>query len=197
MAGTVERFSFMSTLRNIEDSDVALLVLDASEGIVDMDQKIAGLIHSAGKGAIILLNKWDLVDKSISSIKELEEKIYRKLWFMTYSPILTVSALSRRRITKVFPLIDKVIAEYSRRIATHELNLFLRDAVSAKAPPMVKGKNVKIYYIAQVSTGPPAFVLFTNKKAGIKKQYLKFLENLLRDRFNFGGVPVRLYVRQR
>lgn len=197
MAGTVERFSFMSTLRNIEDSDVALLVLDASEGIVDMDQKIAGLVHKAGKSAIILVNKWDLVDKSTSSIKELEAKIYHKLWFMTYSPILTVSALSRSRITKVFSLIDKVIAEYTRRITTHELNLFLRDAVSEKAPPMVKGKNVKIYYISQVSTGPPIFVLFTNRKEGIKNQYLKFLEKLLRDRFHFKSVPIRMFVRQR
>jgi GTP-binding protein len=197
MAGTVERFSFMSTVRNIEDSDVALLVLDASEGIVDMDQKIAGLVHKAGKSAIILVNKWDLVDKSTSSVKELEAKIYNKLWFMRYSPILTVSALSRSRITKVFSLIDKVIAEYTRRITTHELNLFLRDTVSEKAPPMVKGKNVRIYYIAQVRTGPPVFVLFANRKEGIKNQYLKFLEKLLRDRFNFKSVPIRLFVRQR
>jgi GTP-binding protein len=130
-------------------------------------------------------------------MKELEAKIYHKLWFMTYSPILTVSALSRSRITKVFPLIDKVTAEYSRRITTHELNLFLKDAVSAKAPPMMKGRHVRIYYIAQVSSGPPVFVLFTNRKTGIKKQYLKYLENLLRDRFNFEGVPILLYVRQR
>jgi len=197
MAGNVERFSFMSTLRNIEDSDVALLILDASEGIVDMDQKIAGLVHKAGKSAIILVNKWDLVDKSTSSVKELEAKIYNKLWFMRYSSILTVSALSRSRITKVFPLIDKVIAEYTRRITTHELNLFLRDTVSEKAPPMVKGKNVRIYYIAQVRTGPPVFVLFANRKEGIKNQYLKFLEKHLRDRFNFENVPIRLFVRQR
>jgi len=197
MAGNVERFSFMSTLRNIEDSDVALLILDASEGIVDMDQKIAGLVHKAGKSAIILVNKWDLVDKSTSCVKELEAKIYNKLWFMRYSPILTVSALSRSRITKVFPLIDKVIAEYTRRITTHELNLFLRDTVSEKAPPMVKGKNVRIYYIAQVRTGPPVFVLFANRKEGIKNQYLKFLEKHLRDRFNFENVPIRLFVRQR
>ena len=197
MAGNVERFSFMSTLRNIEDSDVALLILDASEGIVDMDQKIAGLVHKAGKSAIIMVNKWDLVDKSTSSVKELEAKIYNKLWFMRYSPILTVSALSRSRITKVFPLIDKVIAEYTRRITTHELNLFLRDTVSEKAPPMVKGKNVRIYYIAQVRTGPPIFVLFANRKEGIKNQYLKFLEKHLRDRFNFENVPIRLFVRQR
>lgn len=197
MAKTVEKYSFMRTVKNIESSDVALVVLDASEGIVDMDQKIAGLVHTAGKGAIILLNKWDLVDKNTSSIKEFEEKIYWKLWFMTYSPILTVSALSRKRITNVFSLIDKIIVEYSKRISTHELNLFLRDAVSIKPPPLVKGKSVRIYYIAQVRTEPPGFVLFTNKKEGIKKQYLKFLESRLRERFSFKGVPIRLYVKQR
>ncbi len=197
MAKTVEKYSFMRTVKNIESSDVALVVLDASEGIVDMDQKIAGLVHTAGKGAIILLNKWDLVDKNTSSIKEFEEKIYWKLWFMRYSPILTVSALSRKRITNVFSLIDKIIVEYSKRISTHELNLFLRDAVSVKPPPLVKGKSVRIYYITQVRTEPPGFVLFTNKKEGIKKQYLKFLESRLRDRFSFKGVPIRLYVKQR
>jgi GTP-binding protein len=197
MAKTVERYSFMKTLRNIEDSDVALIVLDASEGIVDMDQKIAGFVHAAGKGAIILLNKWDLVDKSSLSIKEIEERIFRKLWFMVYSQIITVSALSRKRVTKVFPLIEEVMAQFRKRISTHELNLFLRDAVAAQEPSLYRGRKVKIYYISQVKTGPPSFVLFTNRKEGIKPQYLKYLENRLRERFSFSGVPVKMFVRQR
>jgi GTP-binding protein len=197
MAKTVERYSFMKTLRNIEDSDVALVVLDASEGIVDLDQKIAGLVHAAGRGAIILLNKWDLVEKSQLSLKEMEERIFQKLWFMTYCRILTVSALSRKRVTKVFPLIDEVMAQFRKRVGTHELNLFLRDAVAAQEPSLHRGRKVKIYYVSQVKTGPPSFVLFTNWREGIKQQYLKYLENRLRERFSFRGVPVKLLVRQR
>jgi GTP-binding protein len=197
MAKSIERFSFMRTLKNIESCDVALIVLDATEGIVEMDQKIAGLVYEAGKGAIVLLNKWDLVDKSSLSLKEIENLIYKKLWFMRYAPILTISALTKQRITKVFPLVDEIMTEGSKRISTHELNMFLGDILSVKEPPLFQGKRVKIYYITQVKTNPPGFVIFTNKKEGIKEQYIRHLENQLRTRFSFKGVPIRFYVRER
>ncbi|MEW6715236.1 MAG: ribosome biogenesis GTPase Der [Nitrospirota bacterium] len=197
MAKSVEQYSFLGTVRNIQDCDVALIVLNAEEGVVEMDQRIAGYVYEAGKGAIILYNKWDTVDKDAVSIKDIEERIYRKLWFMPYAPILTISAISKQRVTKVFAMIDKVIAESSKRITTHELNLFLKDALKVKSPPLIQGRRVKIYYITQARTDPPSFVLFTNKKEGISSQYLSFLEHKLRERFSFQGVPVKFFVRQR
>ncbi|NOZ69395.1 MAG: GTP-binding protein, partial [Deferribacteres bacterium] len=197
MAKTVERYSFMRTVRNIEDCDVALIVLDASEGVVEMDQKIAGLVHSARKGAVILLNKWDIVDKDHITAERMKEQVYEKLWFMRYVPVLTISALSRKRVTKLFPLVDKIMEEAGKRISTRQLNLFLKKVLSLQEPPMYNGRRVKIYYITQVKTNPPGFLIFTNRKEGIREQYIKFLENQLRDKFAFEGVPVEFYVRQR
>jgi GTP-binding protein len=197
MAGTVEKYSFMRTVRNIEECDVALIVLDATKGVVELDQKIAGLVNSVRKGSIILLNKWDLIDKEKVSMEKTEKDIYRKLWFMRYAPVLTISALNRQRVTKVFKMIDRVIAESSKRISTHELNEFLRAAVARKEPPLYQKGRVKIYYITQVKTNPPGFTIFTNKKAGIKEQYVRYLEGKLRERFGFQGTPVDFYVRQK
>lgn len=197
MAGTVERYSFMRTLKNIEGSDVTLIMIDSMEGIVEMDQKIAGLVYKAGKGSIILLNKWDLVKKESLSMKRVEEDVYRKLWFMKYAPILTISAINKKRITKIFPLVDEIITEAKKRIGTHELNIFLKNTLSVREPPLFQGKKVKIYYITQVKTSPPSFTIFTNRKDGIKMSYIKFLENRLRESFSFKGVPLRFYVRQR
>ncbi len=197
MAETVERYSFMRTLRNIEDCDVALIVLDASEGVVELDQKIAGLVFQARKGAVILLNKWDLVDKSILSMKEIEEKVYQRLWFMRYAPILTISALSRQRVTKLFSLVDSIIAEGAKRIDTHELNIFFQNVLAKKEPPLYKGRRVKIYYITQIRTSPPGFVIFTNCREGVKEQYIRFMESRLREHFSFKGAPVEFYVKQR
>ena len=197
MAKTVERYSFLKTIMNIENCDVALIILDATEGIVELDQKIAGVVTSAKKGAIIILNKWDLVTKETATADEVKKLVYNKLWFMKHVPVLTISALSKKRTTKIFPIIDNVIEECSKRISTHELNLFLRNAVSAKEPPLYRGRRVKIYYISQVKTSPPGFIIFTNKKEGIKPQYIKYLEHKLRDRFSFEGAPVDFYVRQR
>ncbi len=197
MAKTVERYSFLRTIRNVENCDVALIVLDASEGIVELDQKIAGFVASAKKGAIIILNKWDLVTKDSATADDLKRIVYDRLWFMKHVPVLTISALSKKRSTKIFPLIDRVLEECEKRISTHELNLFLRNAVSAKEPPLYRRKKVKIYYISQVKTSPPGFIIFTNKKEGIKPQYIKYLEHRLRDRFVFEGAPVDFYIRQR
>lgn len=197
MAKTLERYSFMRTLRNIERCDVALIVLDAVEGVLEMDQKIATLVHEAGKGAIILFNKWDLVDKSTTTLKTLENKLRQKLWFMDYAPFMSISALSRQRVTKIFPVIEEIIKESSKRVATHELNLFLKESLSLQTPPMYKGRGVKVYYITQVRINPPSFVIFTNKSEGLKEPYIKFLERQLRERFSFKGVPVRFYARQK
>ncbi len=197
MAKTVERYSYIRTMINVEESDIALIVIDASDGAVELDQKIAGFVYSARKPSIIVMNKWDLVDKSDLDIVKYEKAIQRKLWFMRYAPIITISAMSKQRMTKVFPIIDKVIAESSKRITTNKLNLFLKEIVEIKNPPLYRKRRVKIYYITQVKTNPPAFTIFTNQKEGITDQYMRFMEKKLREKFGFIGTPIDIYVRQR
>jgi len=193
----VERYSFIRTLRNIEASDVTLIMIDSTEGIVDMDQKIAGLVYRAGKGAIIILNKWDLVNKEGLSMKDLEETVYKRLWFMRYAPILTISALNRQRVTKIFPMVDEIIGEAKKRIGRDELNGFLRDILSERKPPPCRGRDVRIYCIMQVATSPPSLKIVTNIREGITTQYMRFLENRFRERYSFKGVPIRFHVKER
>ncbi len=197
IARSFEKYSFIRTLKNIESCDVVLLLLDAVDKVVEMDQKVAGLVYEAGKGSIVLFNKWDLVERSDELFKELQSEFQQKLWFMHYAPILTISALNRQRIAKVFPLIDEIIAETSRRISTQDLNDFLKESLSIQRPPLYRGKQVKISYSTQVGIKPPRFVIFTNKKEGIKPGYIKFLEKQLRRKFTFKGVPIRIYIRQK
>jgi GTP-binding protein len=197
MAKTFERYSFLRTLRNIENCDVVLIMLDSVEGVVEMDQKIASLVCDAGKGAIILFNKWDLTDRSSQLLNRLLQELQHKFWFMDYAPVLTISALNRQRITKLFPLVDEILAESTKKISTHELNRFLQEALSFQPPPLHKGKQIKFYYISQVGVKPPSFVIFVNKKEGVRPEYLRFLENQLRKRFVFKGVPVRFYIREK
>jgi GTP-binding protein len=192
-----ERYSFLRTLRNIENCDVAIILINAVEGIVDMDQKIGGLAHDSGKGVIVCFNKWDLTDKSSRLLKSLTSEFHRKFWFLQYAPLLTVSALNRQRVTKLFPLIDGVIEESVKRIDTHELNEFLKKSMAKKSPPLYKGRQVKIYYMTQTDIKPPEFVLFTNKKDGVKPDYMRFLERQLREEYSFKGVPLRFYIKQR
>ncbi len=197
MAKTFEKYSFMRTVRNIESCDVALILFDAVEGVVEMDQKIANLVYDAGKGAIILFNKWDLTEKTAQFLKKLQHELQYKLWFMRYAPILTISALNRQRVTKLFPVVDEIISESAKKISTHELNDFLSESLSMQQPPMYKGREVKLYYITQAGVKPPCFIIFTNKKEGITPEYIRFLEKQLRERFPFKGVPVRFLIRQR
>ncbi|MCK5286802.1 MAG: ribosome biogenesis GTPase Der [Thermodesulfovibrionia bacterium] len=197
MAKTFEKYSFIKTLRNIESCDVALILIDSVDGVVEMDQKIANLVCDAGKGVIILLNKWDLTDKSPGFFEKLQGELKHKLWFMHYAPVLTISALSRQRITKLFPLVDEIITERSKKISTHELNIFLRESLLMQPPPLYKNKKVKLYYITQVGVNPPRFVLFTSRTEGIKPEYIRFLEKQLRERFSFKGTPVRFHIRQK
>ena len=197
MAKSFERYSFIRTLRNIEICDIALILFDAKDGIVELDQKIAGLVYEAGKAGIVLFNKWDLVDRTPAFQKKLENEFQNKLWFMNYTPVLTVSALQRQRVTKIFPLIDEVVKESSKKISTKELNSFLRESVSIKQPDRHRGREVKLNYMTQVGIKPPRFVIFTNKKEAIKPFYIRFLGRRLREKFGFKGVPVRLFIRQK
>jgi GTP-binding protein len=197
MATSFEKYSFIRTLKNIEGCDVALLLLDAGDGVVEMDQKIAGLIYEAGKGCMILMNKWDLVEKNSLSVKKIENDIYQNLWFMQYAPVITVSALHKQRITKIFPLVDEIIEESSRRISTRRLHTFLKKCLSIQQPPLYKGRRIKCSYITQVGIKPPSFILSVNNTEGIRKGFIRFLEKQLREDFSLKGIPVRIYIRQK
>src|SRR4030043_150347 len=194
---SIERFSMVRAVRSIERCDVALIVIDASEGIVEQDQRIAGIVETYGKGAVFLLNKWDLVEKPEEEYKRLGNVLLRKMWFMQYAPLLTISAIEKKRITKIFLIIDDVIRERRKRIPTAGLNRFFRESLSRMSLPSYKGKVVKLYYITQVKTEPPAFVIFTNRPSLLKDAYLRYIEKALREKFVFMGTPIRIYIRAR
>ncbi len=195
---SVERYSMVRAVRSIERCDVALIVLDSSEGIVEQDIRIAGMVEKYGKGAVFLFNKWDLMEEPQAVYKRYMTEFQVKLWFFQHAPVMTVSGLERRRVTKVFPLIDRVISERKKRIKTAELNELLRETVSRSVPPPArKGKETRLYYMTQVKTEPPEFVLFVNDPAGIKGPYLRYVEKNLRERFSFCGTPVRIFPRRR
>jgi GTP-binding protein len=194
---SIERFSMVRVIRSIERCDVALIVMDASEGIVEQDQRIAGIVESYGKGAAFLLNKWDLIENPEVEYKKLGNELHRKMWFMQYVPLFTISATEKKRITKIFPIIDEVIRERRKRIPTAELNRFFRDFLSKISLPSYKGKLVKLYYITQVKAEPPAFVIFTNQPSLLKNTHLRYIEKALREKFVFMGTPIRIYFRAR
>ena len=194
---SVERYSMVRTIRSIERCDVAVIVLDAIDGIVEQDKKIAGLVEKYGKGAVFLMNKWDMVKEPDALFKKYVAEFESKFWFFRHAPLLTVSGTERKRVTKVFPLVDMVISERKKRIKTSELNDFLRETVAGSHLPMYKGKTVKFYYMTQVGTEPPEFVIFTNQPEGLKEAYIKFIEKSLRERFSFSGTPVRIYARHK
>lgn len=194
---SIERFSMVRTIRSIERCDVATVVIDATEGIVEQDQKIAGIVSSYGKGTIFLFNKWDLVKNPENELKKLNTDFKKKLWFMQYAPTLTVSAKEKRRVTKIFLLIDEIMNERKKRIPTAELNKFINDSLTRISLPTYKGKTVKLYYITQVKTEPPLFVLFTNYPSTFTDAYIRYIEKCLRERFSFKGTPIRIYARAR
>jgi GTP-binding protein len=194
---SIERFALVRAVRSIERCDVALIVLDASEGITEQDVKIAGIVKEYGKGAVFLLNKWDLIKGPEEVFKQIIPELIRKMWFSPYAPVITISGLVRKRITKVFPVIDRIIDERNKRIPTGELNRFFREFVEKMQLPMYRGKAVKLYYMTQVREEPPGFVIFCNFPEAVKEQQLRFIEKGLRDSFSFEGTPLKIYVRPR
>lgn len=194
---SIERFSMVRAVRSIERCDVALVILDASEGVTEQDQRIAGLAKDYGKGTIFLLNKWDMVENPEVAFKEIHAELNRRMWFSPYAPAMTISGLVKKRITKVFPVIDKIILERKKRIPTAELNRFFRDLMRTLQMPLYRGRAVKLFYMTQVKGEPPAFVIFVNYPEAVKDAHLRFIEKGLRENFSFEGTPIKIYIRAR
>ena len=194
---SIERFALVRAVRSIERCDLALIILNAEDGVTEQDQKIAGIVKDYGKGAIFLLNKWDLIEDPEKVYKDIMDKLNRKMWFGRYAPALTISGLSKKRITKVFPVIDRIISERRKRVSTGELNKFFRYVISTISLPMYKGRAVKLYYMTQVKTEPPSFVVFANYPEGVKDALLRFIERGLREYFVFEGTPLKIFIKAR
>ncbi len=192
----MEHYSVLRTLSAVERCDVSLLLLGSDEGLVDQDLKIAGLAHDRGKGLVVCLNKWDLVEKDHRTYDALAREIREKMFFFAHAPIISISALTGQRVEKVFDGIETVFAESGRKIATSRLNEAVHGAVEKFQPPVARGRRIRIYYSAQVGVHPPSFVIFTSRPSDIKENYSRYLERVLRETFGFQGTPIRLFFRR-
>jgi GTP-binding protein len=193
----LEKFSIVEALRTIDQSDVALLLLDSKEGVTDQDAHIGGFIHEKGKGCILLVNKWDLVVKDSQTMVEYQKRVYGDLKYLSYAPILFISALKGQRVPKVLEMVDEVVEQTRKRISTSPLNKYFGGWVEHFPPPLYRNRNIKLNYITQVSTGPPTFVIYTNYPEGIHYSYERYLINQMRETFGFEGVPIRLLFRKK
>ena len=202
VAGTtrdaIEKYSNMRSISAIDRADVCLILVDANDGVTEQDTKIAGLVHEAGKAAIIVVNKWDAVeDKETNTMRDMEAKVRSGLSYMLYAPVLFISALTGARVDKLFQLIQDVHAQNTMRITTGALNSVLADATARVQPPTDKGRRLKIYYMTQASTKPPHFVIFCNDARLFHFSYQRYLENQIREVFGLQGTPVRITIRQK
>ena len=194
----IEKYSNMRSISAIDRADVCLILVDANDGVTEQDTKIAGLVHEAGKAAIIVVNKWDAVeDKETNTMRDMEAKVRSGLSYMLYAPVLFISALTGARVDKLFQLIQDVHAQNTMRITTGALNSVLADATARVQPPTDKGRRLKIYYMTQASTKPPHFVIFCNDARLFHFSYQRYLENQIREVFGLQGTPVRITIRQK
>ncbi len=192
-----EKYSVLRALKAIEDCEVALIVIDGSTGIIEQDTKIAGYAHEAGRACIFIVNKWDIVEKDDKTMQQFIVKIRDAFQFMTYAPILFVSALTTRRVDLILPKVIEVSEAYSYRVKTSVLNDVIYDAIAINPPPTVKGKKIKINYATQVSVKPPTFVVFVNEPELVHFSYKRFLDNRIRDAFDFTGTPIHIILRKK
>lgn len=194
---SIEKFSIMRTLLAIERADVCLMMIDATEGVTDQDAKIAGEAHEAGKGVIIVVNKWDAVEKETGTLEKYKKEVYDKLKYLSYAPMIFISAKTGQRVTKLFDLINHVAEQNAMRVTTSLLNQVINEAIAIVQPPTDKGKRLKIYYGTQASTKPPTFVIFVNNKELFHFSYERYLVNQIRKEFGLEGTPVRIIVREK
>ena len=193
----LERYSIIRTVTAVERADVVLVVIDATEGVTEQDAKIAGIAHERGKGIIIVVNKWDAIEKNDKTMKEYENNVRRVLSFMPYAEIMYVSAETGQRLNKLYDMIDMVIENQTLRVATGVLNEIMTEAVAMQQPPSDKGKRLKLYYITQVAVKPPSFVIFVNNKELMHFSYTRYLENKIREAFGFRGTALKFFIRER
>lgn len=194
---STEKYSVMRAMRAIERSDIVLFVINAEEGIREQDKRIAGYAHEAGRGLIIVVNKWDLVTKDTNSMRDFEQKIRDEFQYLDYAPIIFVSAVTKQRLNKLPELIEKVSESQNLRIPSAVLNDVIMDAVAINPTPTDKGRRLKIFYSTQVAVKPPAFVVFVNEEELMHFSYARFLENQIRNAFTFEGTPIRIITRRR
>lgn len=194
---SIEKFSIMRTLLAIERADVCLMLIDALEGVTDQDAKIAGEAHEAGKGIIIVVNKWDEYEKETGTLEKYKKEIYNKLAYLSYAPILFISAKTGQRVDKLFELINHVAEQNALRISTSILNQVINEAIAIVQPPTDKGKRLKILYGTQVATKPPTFVIFVNNKELFHFSYERYLINQIRKEFGLEGTPIRMIAREK
>lgn len=194
---SIEKFSIMRTLLAIERADVCLLLIDALEGVTEQDTKIAGEAHEAGKGIIIVVNKWDEYEKETGTLERYEKEVYSKLAYLSYAPIIFISAKTGQRVNKLFDMINHVNEQNNFRIGTSILNQVINEAIAIVQPPTDKGKRLKIFYATQASTKPPTFVIFVNDKELFHFSYERYLVNQIRKEFGLEGTPVRIIVREK
>ncbi|MBR2491792.1 MAG: ribosome biogenesis GTPase Der [Ruminiclostridium sp.] len=193
----IEKFSVLRAAMAIERADVCLIMIDANEGVTEQDTKVAGMAHEAGKACIIVVNKWDAIEKDDKTMDKMREKIRQDLAYMTYAPIVFISAMTGQRVPRLFQLIKYVDEQASTRITTGMLNSLLADATARVQPPSDKGRRLKIFYMTQASTRPPHFVCFCNEAQLFHFSYQRYIENQIRNTFGLEGTPIRLTVRQR
>ena len=194
---SIEKFSIMRTLLAIERADVCLVLIDALEGVTDQDAKILGEAHEAGKGIIIIVNKWDEIEKDTGTLEKYKKEVYDKLSYAQYAPILFISAKTGQRVNKIFELINNVARENSKRITTAVINEVINEAIAVVQPPTDKGKRLKILYGTQASTKPPTFIIFVNNKSIFHFSYQRYLINCFRNNFGFEGTPIRFIIREK
>ena len=193
----LERYSIIRTVTAVERADVVLMVIDATEGVTEQDAKIAGIAHERGKGVIVVVNKWDAIEKHDKTMNEYEKDIRNTLAYMPYAEIMYVSAETGQRLNKLYDMIDMVMENQTLRVATGVLNEIMAEAVALQQPPSDKGKRLKLYYITQVSVKPPTFVIFVNDKELMHFSYTRYLENKIREAFGFRGTSLKFFIRER
>lgn len=193
----LERYSIIRTVTAVERADVVLIVIDAEEGVTEQDAKIAGIAHERGKGIIIVVNKWDAIEKTDKSVYEYENKVRQVLSYMPYAEIMFVSAVTGQRLVKLYDMIEMVMENQTLRVSTGVLNEIMSEAVAMQQPPSDKGKRLKLYYITQVSVKPPTFVIFVNDKELMHFSYTRYLENKVREAFGFKGTSLKFFIRER
>ena len=194
---TLERYSVLRSIAAIRRCDVALMLIDANDGVTEQDTKIAGMIHEEGKAVVVVVNKWDAIDKETGTLEKYRKQVLEDLKFMDYAPVLFLSALTGQRVNTVLDMVNQVWAQASKRVPTGVLNDVLADATASLQPPATNGRRLRIYYLTQQSVCPPTFVLFVNDEELMHFAYERYLENYFRKTFDFTGTPIRFILREK